>query len=148
MLSVCPSFLPVCSPLISYKLIDRLSRNSACKSCHSRWPRRHFLPRSLKQSKITGVQTSEMYVNVAPDNVGPRKCVLWFVLKGGTTFKMTIFLKRTNIRTWREELVITRTFYGDISWTATLRLMNFGAVQDHGHTYEFCLNCYFVWRNF
>jgi hypothetical protein len=39
-------------------------------------------------------------------------------------------------------------FCGDNSWTFALRQMNFSFVRDHGHTYKFYLNNYFVWRSF
>jgi hypothetical protein len=35
-------------------------------------------------------------------------------------------------------------FCGDNSRTVALRQMNFGIIRDHGHTYKFYLNHYFV----
>jgi hypothetical protein len=43
---------------------------------------------------------------------------------------------------------IRSLFCGDNSWTVALRQMNFGIVRDNGHTCNFYLNHYFVWRSF
>jgi hypothetical protein len=35
-------------------------------------------------------------------------------------------------------------FYGGNSYTIVLRQMKFGTVNDHGHTYEFYFNCFYL----
>jgi hypothetical protein len=35
-------------------------------------------------------------------------------------------------------------FYGDNSWTVAVGQMKSGIVEDHGHSYKFHLNHYFV----
>jgi hypothetical protein len=44
----------------------------------------------------------------------------------------------------RLNVKIHSLFFGDNSGTVALRQMNFGIVRDHGHTYVFYLNHYFV----
>jgi hypothetical protein len=56
-------------------------------------------------------------------------------------------IKNTNMAAvWM--LKINILYCGDNSWTIALQQMNFGIVRDHGHTYKFYLNYYFVWRSF
>jgi hypothetical protein len=39
-------------------------------------------------------------------------------------------------------------FYGDNSWTVSLRQTKFGTMKDHGHIYTFCLSQHFLQRSF
>jgi hypothetical protein len=42
-------------------------------------------------------------------------------------------------RGWRFNMKIRILFYGDNSWTVTLRQVKFGTVRDHRHIYKFLI---------
>jgi hypothetical protein len=44
----------------------------------------------------------------------------------------------------RLNVEIHSLFFGDNSWTVVLRQKNYGLARDHGHTYKFYFNHYFV----
>jgi hypothetical protein len=98
---------------------------------------------------MADVQISEVDAKFAPVNVGKWNFVYWQLFKGSTTFNKTIFVKNKKYEHGGHlNVKIHSLFCGDNSWTIALRQMNFGTVRDHGYTYKFYLNHYFVWRSF
>jgi hypothetical protein len=81
---------------------------------------------------------------------GPYNFVCWQIFRGWTTFSETTFRKPSNINMagiWKLQF----TFYFMLRTRELFvarRPVKFCTLKDHGHTYNFYLNLYFLWQSF
>jgi hypothetical protein len=87
---------------------------------------------------MVGFQATEMDAKLAPVNLGPYSFVWRQILRRWTTFYKTTFTRFQKYERGRRlKVKIHILFYGENSWTVTLRQTKFCALKDHGHTYKF-----------
>jgi hypothetical protein len=92
-------------------------------------------------------QTSEVDAKLAPVNVGPWHFVCWQIFKW-TTFNKTTFAKNQKYKHCRKLKVKIQILLWRQLMNKHLRHIKFCKEKDHGHTYKFNLNHYFLWRGF
>jgi hypothetical protein len=69
--------------------------------------------------------------------------------RGWTTFNKTTFVRILKFEHYGQlKFKLHILLYGENSWTIALRQMKFCTLKDHGHTYKFYLNHYFLWWSF
>jgi hypothetical protein len=147
---VCLSVRLSVSPLITFEQIGRFLWNSVGRSCHWRWPRRHtFNP---VPSTIPKWRTFKLLRLMQNLNQSTWEHEILYTDRSSKDEQLLMrqFLSKNKKYEHGGQLnvKIRSVFCGDNSWTVALGQMNFGIVNDHGHTYKFYLNNYFVWHSF